>query len=170
MKNLIFKGTITTIMASAMAISMNISAAAASNSYESTKQTFSKTVSANDTSYVRQIVPNSFKPSTNIVLNSEYYRSGTKYSLSTYYGCQPWGPEYKYRFARVRTLNSKGDVIESEYNYKEADDVVSSAHLDDKEYSSKIAQVDFFGKSTIYNNPIYGLSGDCEMSCTFTLQ
>lgn len=168
MKEFIAKRSIAFIAASVMALTMSVSASAASNSYDSSSKSFSKTVSASDTTYVYQKMVNSFNTSTNIVLSSAYDRGTTTYSLSTHYGCA--GDEYPYRFARVRAFNSNGNTLENKYNYKAADDVVVSAYVDNVNYSSSLAKVDFFGKSTLYNSLSLGLSGDCDMTCTLTFK
>lgn len=151
----------------ALTLTMCFSAFAASNNYTSDSSTFSKKVSASDRTYVNQSMENSFNPSTNIVLNSEYYRSGSNYSLSTYYGCVSWNSAYPYRFARVRAYTGT-TVRDSNYDYAAASDVTVDAHLDDKSYSSDITKVYFEGKSTVYGSLLYGLEGDCPMTCTLT--
>lgn len=155
------------IGSAALALTMCISAFAASKSYSSAKSDFSSKVNASDHIYVNQSMQNSFNPSTNIVLNSEYYRSGSNYSLSTYYGCVSWNSAYPYRFARVRTYTGT-TVKDSNYDYAAASDVTVDAHLDDKSYSSDISKVYFEGKSTVYGSILYGLEGDCPMTCTLT--
>lgn len=163
--NKIFK-TLLTAVAMAGAMTMSITASAY-NSYESSQTSYTKTVSASDTTYVHQSTVNSFEPGTYIVLNSDYTYSTDTYSIAAYYGCR--GDEYPYRFARVRALNSSGTALQNKYNYKTADDVVASAYVDNANYSTNIAKVDFFGKSTLYNSIALGLSGGCQMTCELTL-
>ncbi len=164
MKQSIIKKATSVFVASAMALSLSLSASA-KNFDTSASRELSESVLSTENSYAHMTYPNPLNQGTRLVLTSDYVRSGTKYTLTTYYGCVK--NDYKYRYARSKMMDKKGNRLDLEYNYVDAEDITVKAEIDNQKFDKNSKITESFGKCTLYNEGSFGLNGDCDMTCNF---
>lgn len=166
-KSFLTKAVVST-SAVGLALTMCCSAYTGLNVYNSSSTSFSEKVNADSHTIVIQTLDNPFNTSTNMVLNSDYYTDAYGCTAAAYYGCGAWSSAVPYRFARVRAYNGS-TVIDSNYNFKDVSEGTVVTNLHGFPLTSKLSEVFFEGKCTVYNN-IYNLQGENLLTCSLELE